>query len=120
MAAAATASGLGGSWNDGGGPSGAGILGESFHGIPLLGFAEAAAPTDWSSPAAAPPPPMKPLAADTVGGITVRAVSSSFVAGAPAPTGALTRGGELGAALGAGVATGAGLASSLPHPRQNL
>src|SRR5262245_51304645 len=70
------ASGLGGSWNEGRGPEGAGIFGESFQGIPLRGLAAGDA-GDVSSPAAV----VSGIPTDTLGGggRTVRAVSSSSV-----------------------------------------
>src|SRR5438105_7706887 len=97
-AAAGPASGLGGSENG----TGAGILGESFQGMPPLGLA---APVELrSSPAltVAAIPAGKPAIA--AGGRTVRAVSSD--PSLPRP------------ALGEGAA--AGRASSFPQPRQNL
>jgi len=102
-AAAGPASGFGGSENG----TGAGIFGESFHGMPPFGLAAAPAALR-NSPAltvaamAAGNPPIG------AGGRTVRAVSSgpSFVG-----TGARPPPGE---------GAGAGRASSFPQPRQNL
>ena len=100
-AGAGPASGFGGREKG----TGAGILGESFQGIPPFGLGAAAPAELRSSPAltvaaiaAGRPPPIG------AGGRTVRAVSMgpSF----PRP------------ALGAGA--GAGRASSFPQPRQNL
>jgi hypothetical protein len=72
------ASGFGGSWNEGGGPKGAGIFGESFHGMPLRGFNTAGGVTDLSSPAALVSGMLTGGGAGG-GGRTVRAVSSSSV-----------------------------------------
>jgi len=84
--------------------TGAGIFGESFQGIPLLGLATAAelrSSPELAVVAIAPDTP--PIGA---GGNTVRAVSI----GPSFPR----------AALGVGAGAGAGRASSFPQPRQNL
>jgi hypothetical protein len=109
-------SGLGGSWKDAGGANGAGIFGESFQGMPLLGLGVALA----SSPAAALPPGGAAAKAGA-GGRTVLAVSRSSAGSMVGGVGIATRGAGVGRELG-GAATcmGGALASSLPHPRQNL
>jgi len=97
-AAPGPASGLGGSWKG----TGAGILGESFQGIPPLGLA---APAEFlSSPALTVAAIAAGIPPSGAGGNTVRAVSS----GPSLPTPALGEG------------AGAGRASSFPQPRQNL
>jgi hypothetical protein len=72
------ASGFGGSWNEGGGPNGAGIFGESFQGMPLRGFITGGGVTARSSPAALVSGMLTGGGAGG-GGRTVRAVSSSSV-----------------------------------------
>ena len=94
----------------GGGVSGAGIFGESFHGIPLRAFAAPGAVCD----------PAGSLGGGS-GGKAVRAVSRG--------SGSRATGGGSGIGIGAGF-TGSGAGafdagaaaplSSLPHPRQNL
>jgi hypothetical protein len=104
------ASGFGGSWNAG---IGAGILGESPHGMPPRGF-PAAGDAVRSSPATAE--------VGGPGGRMVLAVSSAEVSAA-AGGGDVTTGGGVGLATGGtGAAAGAtaGFTSSLPQPRQNL
>jgi hypothetical protein len=72
------ASGFGGSWNEGGGPKGAGIFGESFQGMPLRGFSTGGGVTARNSPAALVSGMLTGGGAGG-GGRTVRAVSSSSV-----------------------------------------
>jgi hypothetical protein len=92
----------------------AGIFGESFHGIPLLGLvAVGPEPEGRSDDLISPAVAFGPVAG--AGGSAVRAISIGWAA---AVAGASTGGGVTSVA-GLGAA-GWAFANSLPQPRQNL